>query len=100
MNRDGALSLEEFCTAMHLVVLRRNEIDLPDKLPASLMPYMPLVNSGWSLFSRTLDYPQPSLSLTITRPASVAQRQSVELGIATRLCHLVFPLGKEINRHC
>ncbi len=42
VNRDGALSLEEFCTAMHLVVLRRNEIELPDHLPPVLMPYMQL----------------------------------------------------------
>lgn len=42
VNRDGALSLEEFCTAMHLVVLRRNEIELPDHLPPALIPYVPL----------------------------------------------------------
>jgi len=46
VNRDGALSLEEFCTAMHLVVLRRNEIELPDTLPPVLQPYTPLVSSG------------------------------------------------------
>ncbi|XP_076032732.1 RALBP1 associated Eps domain containing isoform X2 [Oratosquilla oratoria] len=38
VSRDGALSLEEFFTAMHLVVLRRNNIDLPETLPPSLMP--------------------------------------------------------------
>lgn len=41
VTKDGALSLEEFKTAMHLVVLRRNNIDLPDKLPPSLIPSMP-----------------------------------------------------------
>lgn len=46
VNRDGALSLEEFCTAMHLVVLRRNDIELPDHLPPSLMPYVPFANPG------------------------------------------------------
>ncbi|KAK2186760.1 hypothetical protein NP493_190g06065 [Ridgeia piscesae] len=44
VNKDGALSLEEFCTAMHLVVLRRNNIELPEHLPTSLMPYAPLTN--------------------------------------------------------
>ena len=44
-NRDGALSLDEFCTAMHLVVLRRNEIELPDSLPPSLVPYT-FLNTG------------------------------------------------------
>lgn len=38
VTKDGALSLDEFNTAMHLVVLRRNNIDLPDTLPPSLVP--------------------------------------------------------------
>jgi len=38
VTKDGCLSLEEFLTAMHLVVLRRNEIPLPDKLPVCLRP--------------------------------------------------------------
>lgn len=38
VTKDGALSLQEFNTAMHLVVLRRNHIELPDVLPAQLVP--------------------------------------------------------------
>lgn len=38
VTKDGCLSLEEFLTAMHLVVLRRNEIHLPDELPPCLRP--------------------------------------------------------------
>lgn len=38
VTKDGALSLQEFMTAMHLVVLRRNHIELPDTLPTSLVP--------------------------------------------------------------
>lgn len=34
---DGALSLPEFCIAMHLVVLRRNRVPLPDRLPSSML---------------------------------------------------------------
>ncbi|XP_075551761.1 RALBP1 associated Eps domain containing isoform X1 [Dermacentor variabilis] len=41
VDKDGALSIEEFCTAMHLVVLRRNNIELPDTLPPCLVPKMP-----------------------------------------------------------
>ncbi|XP_035825555.1 ralBP1-associated Eps domain-containing protein 1 isoform X2 [Aplysia californica] len=44
LNCDGALSLEEFCIAMHLVVLRRNDIELPEHLPISLMPYSALAS--------------------------------------------------------
>lgn len=33
VTKDGALSLQEFLIAMHLVVLRRNHIELPEALP-------------------------------------------------------------------
>ncbi|XP_065358527.1 uncharacterized protein Reps isoform X2 [Calliphora vicina] len=38
VTRDGALSLAEFTAAMHLVVLRRNNIPLPATLPVCLHP--------------------------------------------------------------
>ena len=38
VSKDGGLSLEEFLTAMHLVVLRRNDIKLPETLPTCLCP--------------------------------------------------------------
>ncbi|XP_073824970.1 RALBP1 associated Eps domain containing isoform X2 [Musca autumnalis] len=38
VTRDGALSLAEFTAAMHLVVLRRNNIPLPATLPHCLHP--------------------------------------------------------------
>ena len=38
VSKDGGLSLEEFLTAMHLVVLRRNDIKLPETLPSCLCP--------------------------------------------------------------
>ena len=44
VNHDGALSLAEFCTAMHLVVLRVNGFELPDELPPQLQPYTPLID--------------------------------------------------------
>ncbi|CAF0774748.1 unnamed protein product [Rotaria sordida] len=44
VNHDGALSLAEFCTAMHLVVLRVNGFELPDELPLQLQPYTPLID--------------------------------------------------------
>ena len=42
VNKDGTLSLAEFCTAMHLVVARKHKVDLPDQLPASLVPVISL----------------------------------------------------------
>lgn len=36
LDQDGALSLSEFCIAMHLVVLCRNQIELPQTLPNQL----------------------------------------------------------------
>ncbi|XP_065093594.1 ralBP1-associated Eps domain-containing protein 2 [Ochlerotatus camptorhynchus] len=38
VTRDGALNLAEFTAAMHLVVLRRNNIPVPTSLPPCLMP--------------------------------------------------------------
>ncbi|XP_026321684.1 ralBP1-associated Eps domain-containing protein 1 isoform X2 [Hyposmocoma kahamanoa] len=38
INKDGMLTLEEFSIAMHLIVLRRNNIPVPDILPACLVP--------------------------------------------------------------
>ena len=38
VTKDGCLSLEEFLAAMHLVVLRRNDIALPEELPDTLEP--------------------------------------------------------------
>ncbi|CAK9823959.1 RalBP1-associated Eps domain-containing protein 2 [Anthophora retusa] len=37
ITRDGALSLQEFFVAMHLVVLRRNHVPLPEVLPPPLL---------------------------------------------------------------
>ena len=50
LNQDGALNLEEFCIAMHLVVLRRNEIEIPDRLPFALMPYDSFTNGRYHKF--------------------------------------------------
>jgi hypothetical protein len=51
VTKDGALSFAEFCTAMHLVVLRVRNFELPIELPAKLQPYPPLIdfNSETSL---------------------------------------------------
>lgn len=38
VTRDGALDLAEFTSAMHLVVLRRNNIPIPSTLPTCLQP--------------------------------------------------------------
>ena len=54
VTKDGALSFAEFCTAMHLVVLRVRHFDLPSELPAKLQPYAPLIdfNSDTNLNAR------------------------------------------------
>lgn len=38
ITKDGMLTLEEFSIAMHLIVLRRNNIPVPDALPSCLVP--------------------------------------------------------------
>ncbi|KAM9385453.1 ralBP1-associated Eps domain-containing protein 2 isoform 2-T2 [Pholidichthys leucotaenia] len=38
VDRDGALTFSEFCTAFHLIVARKNDYPLPESLPATLRP--------------------------------------------------------------
>ncbi|XP_028300251.1 ralBP1-associated Eps domain-containing protein 2 isoform X2 [Gouania willdenowi] len=38
VDRDGALTFSEFCTAFHLIVARKNGYPLPESLPVSLQP--------------------------------------------------------------
>lgn len=45
VTKDGALSLPEFAAAMHLVVVRRNNIPLPPILPECLIPTNKFVDS-------------------------------------------------------
>ena len=52
INKDGALSLEEFCIAMHLVVLRRHDVELPERLPLSLMPYTAFTDGNLDIFKK------------------------------------------------
>lgn len=40
VTRDGALDVAEFTAAMHLVVLRRNNIPIPSNLPTCLQPHV------------------------------------------------------------
>jgi hypothetical protein len=43
-NGTGALTFSQFCTAMHLVVLRVRNFELPDRLPLRFQPYVPLID--------------------------------------------------------
>ena len=54
---DGSLTLVEFCIAMHLVVLRRNEIPLPEQLPTSLSPIkiLKLLNKNHLNLNQTIE---------------------------------------------
>ncbi|XP_037293031.1 ralBP1-associated Eps domain-containing protein 1 [Manduca sexta] len=52
ITKDGMLTLEEFSIAMHLIVLRRNNIPVPDTLPP---PLVPKVDSRFSQQAVTTD---------------------------------------------
>lgn len=52
ITKDGMLTLEEFSIAMHLIVLRRNNIPVPDALPACLVPQ---VDSRFTQHALTTD---------------------------------------------
>lgn len=42
VDRDGALTFSEFCTAFHLIVARKNGYALPESLPPTLRPELVL----------------------------------------------------------
>ncbi|XP_054742229.1 ralBP1-associated Eps domain-containing protein 1 isoform X1 [Anastrepha obliqua] len=62
VTRDGALSLAEFTAAMHLVVLRRNNIPLPGALPSCLHPTV-LQHSSQHATAITLPHEPPEADL-------------------------------------
>ncbi len=90
VNHDGALSLAEFSTAMHLVVLRLNGFPLPDELPPQLQPYTPLIDlsdaatttttENWANFQPTTDSPK---QFTYAQP--IADNHRIVAPVAVRL---------------
>lgn len=69
ITKDGALNLPEFAAAMHLVVLRRNNIPLPPVLPPCLIPNNKLLDLAEPPAEADLlhlDDDKPDTSSTIT----------------------------------
>lgn len=99
VNHDGALSLAEFCTAMHLVVLRLNGFQLPDELPPQLQPFTPLIdlsdastaaaNENWANFQATTDSPK---QFTYAQP--IVDNHRIVAPIAVRLSLPAVPTSK------
>ncbi|KAF0291949.1 RalBP1-associated Eps domain-containing protein 1 [Amphibalanus amphitrite] len=69
VTRDGCLCLEEFVTAMHLVVLRRNRIEVPDQLPPQLVPKVPAA-AAVAAAPRTAEAPPPAPATTAPATAT------------------------------
>ncbi len=69
ITKDGELSLLEFKIAMHLVVLKRNNIQLPDVLPHSLVQTVPVSCRSPSL-SNSESLSSPQLKGKEVRPES------------------------------
>ncbi|CAF0794677.1 unnamed protein product [Adineta steineri] len=87
VNHDGALSLAEFCTAMHLVVLRLNGFHLPEELPSQLQPFTPLIDlsdvtstENWATFQQKTDSPK---QFTYAQP--IADNHRIVAPVAVRL---------------
>lgn len=79
VTKDGALSLEEFNTAMHLVVLRRNNIELPDTLPPSLVPLRQSQVTVAPAEPPSREESPPSLSPPGGEPASPPRSKEVRM---------------------
>ncbi|CAF1090622.1 unnamed protein product [Didymodactylos carnosus] len=86
VNHDGALSLAEFCTAMHLVVLRVNSFELPDELPAQLLPYTPLIDLSDTTSLTSIEASLPPLNQTLvdskTTATTATAAKNIPSGVA------------------
>ena len=82
VSKDGCLSLDEFLTAMHLVVLRRNEIALPESLPNCLRPEF--IRKKLETRTRNLISEEESsidaLDGTLIKSASRIDKSNINLG--------------------
>jgi hypothetical protein len=117
VTKDGALSFSEFCTAMHLVVLRVRNFDLPDQLPSKLQPYAPLIdfNSETNLLdlnnkvktinntkneqeieNQTVSTPVDSTNATGPKPVMFGVKPQVQMD--TQLIHHPVPLRYNANQ--
>ena len=68
VDRDGALTFSEFCTAFHLIVARKNGYALPETLPPTLHPPGGLDLAGGTLDPHgTPEVSHPSSDRTRTR---------------------------------
>nr|CAH8861367.1 unnamed protein product [Trichobilharzia regenti] len=68
LDRDGHLTLGEFCVAMHLVVYKLNGVPIPDTLPSALFE---LVESNWLSAKITQQPLTQSSQSTITKAATI-----------------------------
>ncbi|XP_024220130.1 ralBP1-associated Eps domain-containing protein 2 [Halyomorpha halys] len=92
VSKDGALSLEEFNTAMHLVVLRRNQILIPDVLPPPLIPASQASPHRGKQWTKFVESPTSSISSPGPKPvnfdfhkAAVEQDPKILHPVALRL---------------
>nr|XP_023652889.1 ralBP1-associated Eps domain-containing protein 1 isoform X3 [Paramormyrops kingsleyae] len=65
-DKDGALTLDEFCAAFHLVVARKNGYDLPEKLPESLMPKLIDLDDSAEVPDQVQDVGYPNSPVEVT----------------------------------
>ena len=83
VSKDGCLSLDEFLTAMHLVVLRRNDIALPESLPSCLRPEFlrrKLEPRLRGLTRGEEERPRDALDGSATKPISTMDKSDVDIG--------------------
>ncbi|KAM7388618.1 hypothetical protein PAMP_024783 [Pampus punctatissimus] len=88
VDRDGALTFAEFCTAFHLIVARKNGYPLPESLPLTLQP-------GFTQQEEDIpDTPESADPLIVFEDAELRPRQMVNQ--ITKLSNPV-PRPQELN---
>lgn len=78
VNQDGFLNAEEFCTAMHLIVMRvKGDIDIPEKLPVHLKPRLTPPRKLCPISAATANS-EPPLSKTSGNGSEWAKFESIQ----------------------
>lgn len=108
MTKDGALSLPEFKIAMHLVVLRKNNIRLTDTLPQSLIDTVPIATRNIDAVNANVDATVPSgtgassiPSPTLSNTESLISPQQLKGGkeVTNSLYSFIFCRVSSFNFH-
>ncbi|XP_075901304.1 ralBP1-associated Eps domain-containing protein 2 isoform X2 [Nelusetta ayraudi] len=92
VDRDGALTFSEFCTAFHLIVARKNGYPLPESLPATLRPEF-LLQGG-----DAADTPESAEPLIVFESPEAMPAQKEHVSVLERLQPSLATISQDLKQ--